>query len=156
MVYISNEERKNKIKKLQSADHGKRIFVTITIIVCIVFLAFVFILGMLSFLPDDIQSGIKKFVGDGSWVIDGKLTNYGILMITMMSVTLAMLITSLVIFLSMKTLRWGFKNTVNLMSTPIPGKSGKVAGTRAKSIVNERISVDKVKKGKRKLLLMIN
>lgn len=148
MVYISNEERKNKIKKLQSADHGKRLFVAITIIVSIVFLVFIFILGMLSFLPDDIQSGINKFVGDGSWVVNDKLTAYGALMISMMSVTLAMLLTSLIIFLSMKTLRWGFKNTVDLMSTPIPGKSGKVAGTRAKSIVNDRISVDKLGKKK--------
>lgn len=150
MAYISNEERKNKLKKLQSADHGRRLFVTITIIVSIVFLAFIFILGMLSFLPDDIQSGIKKFVGDGSWIVDGELTGYGILMISMMSITLVMLLASLFIFLSMKTLRWGFKNTVDLMSTPLPGKSGKVAGTRAKSIVNDRISVDKLEKGNKK------
>ena len=150
MVYIPNEERKNKIKKLQSADHGKRLFVAITIIISIVFLAFIFILGMLSLLPDDIQSGIKKFVGDGSWIVDGKLTGYGMLMISMMSITLAMLFVSLIIFLLMKTQRWGFKNIVGLMSTPIPRKSGKVAGTRAKSIVNDRISADKLEKGSKK------
>lgn len=147
-MYISNEERQNKIKKLQSADHGKRIFVTITIILSIVFLAFFFILGILSILPDDVKSWIKEFVGDGSWVENGEWTTYGIIMTATLSFTLLMLITSLIIFLSMKTLRWGFKNTVNLMATPIPGKSGKVQGTRAKSIVNERIAVSKVIKNK--------
>ena len=38
----------------------------------------------------------------------------------------------------------------DLMTTPIPGKSGKFANSKAKQIVKQRIAIDKIDKKKKK------
>ena len=160
MPFISKEERKQRIEKLQSADVGKRTFVLISLILIITYTIFIFIMQMLPLFPFDFESGIRHFLGNGEWVKivestetsahEAIITTYGWIMIIATITFIVMLIVSFFIFLSMRSLRWGFKETIDLMTTPIPGKAGKFAGSKAKKIVEKRISVATIHKNDKK------
>lgn len=152
MAFISKTERQKRIQKIQSADTKQKTFIFISFIITILLVLFILVIGLLPVLPSEVQNKLSPFIGvNGEWFNENdQMTLYGIVMTTSLSVTIAMLITSFVLFLTMKSLRWGFKETVDLMTTPIPGKSGKFANSKAKQIVKQRIAIDKIDKKKKK------
>lgn len=66
-------------------------------------------------------------------------------MISLISTIIFMLTSSLITFFLMKSVKWGFKQTVSLINSPIPGKRGKVGG-KARSIVKKRIEYSNKRK----------
>ena len=149
MAFISNRERDEKIKTLHKTNFGKKLYVSLSLILAIALLVLVLIIGLFPIIPTVENSSAFSWVGDGEWFsIDNNLTTYGVIMITLMSVIIFMLISSLIVFLLMKSVKWGFKKTVDLINSPIPGKAGRVS-KKAKSIVKKRIEFSNNKNKKK-------
>lgn len=149
MAFISNKERDTKIKKLHKTNFGKKFYVSFSLILAIALLALVLIIGLFPIIPDVKNHIIFEWVGDGKWFnYNDQITTYGIIMISLISAIIFMLISSLIAFLLMKSVKWGFKETVDLINSPIPGKRGKVSD-KARSIVKKRIEFSKNKNKKK-------
>lgn len=152
MPFISKEERQKRIDKLQSTDAGKRFFVFLSIIITIAFVVVLMLMQFSSFF------GIRDFAAnvlyDGEWILWDEsqenivgLTPYGVGMTISACLIVGMLITSFIVFLSMRSLKWGFKETIDLMTQPIPGESGKFATRgKLKRIVGKRLYTSQLKK----------
>ena len=155
MPFISKEERQKRISKLQSTDVGKRFFVLVSLIIAVAFIIFVLIMQLLPMFPA-FQEFTQNYT-DGEWINWGEdgqtfsgLTPYGLGMTIATCAVIAMLVASFIMFLTMRSLKWGFKETIDLMSQPIPGESGKFATRgKMKRILGKRLATERLKKGKK-------
>ncbi len=152
MAFISNKERQETINKLQNPERGKRTWIMITLIISMCLLLFIFLLNAVALMPDQMGQAfekLKQMIGYGEWVKDQKVSMYGWIMIGLLSTTFVLLIASFVVFCTMKSARWTYKKTIDLVSKPIAGKKGKVS-KKTKKLITSRLAVDKLKKKNKK------
>lgn len=159
MPFIKNEERKKRVEKLQSKDVGKRLFVLFSILVSSLFIILLVIMQMLPLIGNEsIQDFAKNNLSNGEWVTFGsdesgevsRFTTYGLVMFILTCIIIGMLVVSFIVFLTMRSLKWGFKETMDLMMQPIPGQTGKFASkSSTKTIVGKRLGAEMPGKKKR-------
>ena len=151
MPFISNEERQKTIDKLQNPERGKKMCIIITLLISICLLLFIFLLNTVALMPDQvgkILKQLKDLIHYGEWVSGKKVTLYGWTMIGLLSSTFILLVTSFVVFCTMKSARWTYKKTIDLVSKPIAGKKGKV-NARTKKVIASRLAIDNLDKKKK-------
>lgn len=155
MPFIKNEERKKRVEKLQSKDVGKRLFVLLSILVSSLFIILLVIMQMLPLIGNEsIHEFAKNNLSDGKWIewvasesdeaIEvSRFTPYGLMMFILTCIIIGMLVASFIVFLTMRSLKWGFKETMDLMMQPIPGQTGKFASkSSTKTIVGKRLGAE--------------